>query len=89
MEQSMHIVARWRRAAWQHRGICHIVTTPSPNKFRLGSEIVHNGRRYRVSHYEAAPDRRHFEVWGQPIDRWPATRTTLQLLPVYEQRHGS
>jgi hypothetical protein len=87
MEQSKSVFASWRRAAWQHRGLQHITTTSAPNSYRLGSELQQNRQRYRITHYHVAPDRRRFEVWGQPIDAAaprPPARVTLNLFLGYE-----
>ena len=89
MEQSRSVFASWRRAAWQRRGLQHLLTTSSPNSYRLGGELRQDGRRYRITHYHVAPDRRRFELWGQPIDEAappPPARVTLNLFLGHEHR---
>lgn len=60
---------RYRRAWWQLRGEQPVCTTVERRDYRRGTYCWNGGHCFRITHSVAAPDGRHYEVWGREVRR--------------------
>jgi hypothetical protein len=67
MSQPYSLMARWRRAYWQRCGERCLLKTIWPHGYAIGSELQHQGVRYRLTRYDLDAGAGIYEVWGKPL----------------------